>query len=146
MTLSVTRVRGVEIGTSHLIHALSCRRSLLWSLMLCAPLTAISTQNHDKPTCRASAVMSRSSTSMPRASGSSATATSSSAWTEVWVRIKGISHSWFYSPNALRSAATHQTKCGRTGDVRQHGDRLPHTALRCQQQRSGNYQRLRNHE
>jgi hypothetical protein len=32
--------------------------------------------------------------------------------------------------NALRSAAAHHTKCGRTGDVRQHGDRLPHTASR----------------
>ena len=36
---------------------------------------------------------------------------------------------------ALRSAAAHQTKCGRTGGVRQHGDRLPRTAWRCQQQR-----------
>jgi hypothetical protein len=36
----------------------------------------------------------------------------------------------------LASAAAHQTKCGRTGGVRQHGDRLPHTASRCQQQRS----------
>jgi hypothetical protein len=32
--------------------------------------------------------------------------------------------------NALRSAAAHQTKCGRTGDVRLQGDRLPHTTLR----------------
>jgi hypothetical protein len=37
--------------------------------------------------------------------------------------------------NALRSAAAHHTKCGRTGDVRQHGARLPHNASRCQQQR-----------
>jgi hypothetical protein len=34
-----------------------------------------------------------------------------------------------------RSAAAHPTECGRTGDERQHGDRLPHTAWRCQQQR-----------
>lgn len=39
-------------------------------------------------------------------------------------------------PNALRSAAAHLIECDRTGDVRQHGARLLHTALRCQQQRS----------
>lgn len=35
----------------------------------------------------------------------------------------------------MRSAAAHPTKCGRTGDVRQHGARLPHTDSRRQQQR-----------
>lgn len=38
--------------------------------------------------------------------------------------------------NALRSAAAHHIKCGRTGAVRQHDDRLPYSASRCEQQRS----------
>ena len=37
--------------------------------------------------------------------------------------------SWVVAPsNAVRSVAALQTKCGRTGDARQRGDRLPHTA------------------
>jgi hypothetical protein len=37
--------------------------------------------------------------------------------------------------NVWRSAAARQIWCGRTGDRRQHGDRLPRTASRCQRQR-----------
>lgn len=34
---------------------------------------------------------------------------------------------WMLPEIPPRSAAAHDTKCRRTGDVRQHGDRLPHT-------------------
>jgi hypothetical protein len=39
-------------------------------------------------------------------------------------------------PNAQRSAAAPQRICGRTGDGRQRGARLPHTKSRCRQQRT----------